>query len=87
MILLCKGQKILFTHCLCIVHESHDTILTFKNYFVIMFSISIKISSIQMDPEPLPLFPYDHDKTGSVHKGEKNGWNKMFSMISNVAYI
>ena len=40
-----------------------------------------------MNPEPLPLFPYDHDKTGSVHKGEKNGWNKMFSMISNVAYI
>ena len=40
-----------------------------------------------MNPKPLPLFPYDHDKTGSVHKGEKNGWNKMFSMISNVAYI
>ena len=26
-------------HCLSIVHESHNTILTLKNYFIIVFSI------------------------------------------------
>ena len=29
----------LFTHCLCTVHESHDTIHTFKNYFTTVFSV------------------------------------------------
>ena len=36
---LCRGQKILFTHCLCTVHGSHDTIYTFKNYFATVFSV------------------------------------------------
>ena len=29
---------------------SHDTIHTFKNYFVTVFSVSAKISSIQTNP-------------------------------------
>ena len=32
----CEGDK---KHCLCTVHESHNTIHTFKNYFVTMFSV------------------------------------------------
>ena len=31
------------------VHESHDTIHTFKNYFATVFSISTKINCIQID--------------------------------------
>ena len=34
---------------------SHGTIHTFKNYFVTMFSVSAKISSIQTDPILHPL--------------------------------
>ena len=63
-------------HCLCIVHESHDTIFTFKNYFVIVFLVfnfSKNKFNLNESGTSLPLFPYDHDKTGSVHKGEKNG--------------
>ena len=29
----------LFTHCLCTVHESHNTIHTFKNYFATVFLV------------------------------------------------
>ena len=32
-----------------IKNESHDTIHTFKNYFVTVFSVSASISSIQTD--------------------------------------
>ena len=35
------------------VHESHDTIHTFKNYFITVFSVSVKISCIQTDPNSL----------------------------------
>ena len=34
-----------------IKNESHGTIHTFKKYFITVFSISAKISSIQTDPE------------------------------------
>ena len=60
MILLCRKKKlfmhcsrtvyVLFTHCLCTVHGSHNTIHTFKNYFVTVFSVSTIISPIQTDP-------------------------------------
>ena len=34
-----------------IKNGSHDTIHTFKNYFVIVFSVFSKISGIQTDPK------------------------------------
>ena len=39
-----------------IKNESHGTIHTFKNYFTIVFSVSAKISCIQMNP--LLLYPF-----------------------------
>ena len=33
-----------------IKNTSHSTIYTFKNYFATVFSVSVKISSIQIDP-------------------------------------
>ena len=36
-----------------IKNGSHDTIHTFKNYFATVFSVSAKISSIQIDPVSL----------------------------------
>ena len=39
-----------------IKNASHDTIHTFKNYFVIVFLIFNKISGIQMDPEYLEVY-------------------------------
>ena len=39
IILLCRRQKTLFMHYLRTVHESHNIIHTFKNYFAIMFSV------------------------------------------------
>ena len=57
MNLLCMRQLSLFTHCSSTVHAfknikngSHGTIHTFKNYLVTVFSVSVKISSIQTDP-------------------------------------
>ena len=47
MNLLCMGQK----YCSCTVYESYSTIHTFKNYFVTVFSVSVKISCIQMNPK------------------------------------
>ena len=51
----CTGDKntvhTLLTYCLCTIHGSHDTIHTFKNYFAIMFLVSVTISSIQTDPK------------------------------------
>ena len=36
-------------HGLYTVHKSHDIIYTFKNYFAIIFLISVKISCIETD--------------------------------------
>ena len=57
MILLCRDKN----HCSYTIatlyafknikNESHGTIHTFKNYFVIVFSVLTKISSIQTDPK------------------------------------
>ena len=38
-----------------IKNGSHNTIYTFKNYFVTVFSVSTKISSIQTHPKPKPV--------------------------------
>ena len=42
-------QISLFNHFF-IKNGSHNTIHTFKNYFATVFSVSVKISSIQTDP-------------------------------------
>ena len=55
LVFYCVGKKILFMHCLCTIHGSHNTIHTFKNYFATLFSVSVKISSFQMDPYNNPI--------------------------------
>ena len=42
-------QILLFSHFF-IKNGSHSTIYTFKNYFATVFLVSVKISSIQTDP-------------------------------------
>ena len=46
---LFTGPKILLFSNFFIKNGSHDTIYIFKNYFATVFSVSAKISSIQMD--------------------------------------
>ena len=75
----------IFTHCVYTVYvlkniknRSHDTIYTFKNYFVAVFSVfsfqfSATISSIQMDPT-IPrslvshLWKYENEKTKKMRR-------------------
>ena len=54
---LCVNSNITWFYCamnkkyyLHIVHGSHNTIHTFKNYFVTVFSVSVTINLIQMNP-------------------------------------
>ena len=59
-ITLCRRHCVLFTHCLrypqplyskkYIKNESQNTIYTFKNYFITVFSIFNKINYIQTNP-------------------------------------
>ena len=49
----CAGDKV---HCSRIIHGSHATIHTFKNYFVIVFSVFSKISCIQMNSKTLFIY-------------------------------
>ena len=50
MYCLRDSQTSLFIHFF-IKNGSHDTIYTFKNYFVTIFSIFSKIDCIQTDPQ------------------------------------
>ena len=47
-------QILLFSNCF-IKNGSYDTIHIFKNYFATLFSVSVTISSIQIDPKEVVL--------------------------------
>ena len=55
-----------------IKNGSHDTIHTFKNYFALVFSVSVKISCIQTDPQSYPQFNMrSHSGQSRVPKRER----------------